>query len=88
MLPISHPPPDPMTPMVTTSADRLSSGTRCRLEQFEGIPVRMFNLDLPSSWTNLHLVTKGHSGVLEGGDARGKVDHPQHHAVPTTGVWR
>jgi hypothetical protein len=63
---------------------RFVSGTRRRLEQFEGIPVRIFDLDLTAPWTNLHLVAERHPGLLQAADARRKIDHPQHDAVPPT----
>ena len=49
---------------------RFLSGTRRRLEQLEGIPVRIFDLDSTAPWTHLHLVAERHPGLLRAGDAR------------------
>ena len=61
-------------------------GSASRLEQFDRIPVRIHDLDLATTRTCLHLVAKGDVSALEFGDARGEIDHPQHHTVPPT--WR
>src|SRR4051812_552248 len=56
----------------------------CWFEQFDGIAVRVFNLHLTATRTDLHLVTERYARVLEAGNTCGQVVHLQDDPVPST----
>src|SRR5687767_10393660 len=58
-------------------------GSARRLEELDGIPVRIFDLDLTAAGTAQHLVAKVDASLLQGVDALRQVGDPKHDAVPS-----
>src|SRR5438552_1690101 len=64
------------------------NGSTCGLEQFDGIPVRIFDLDLASGRSCLQVVPEGQAYLLQLVDECGKILDPQHQSIPTAGLLR
>jgi hypothetical protein len=60
---------------------RFVSGTRRRLEEFERIPVRIFDLDLTAPWTHLHLVADSIRLVSDGHHSASGCIYPRRHLM-------
>jgi hypothetical protein len=58
----------------------------CRLEQFDGIPVRIFNLDLTAGRSGLQVVSAWYVCLLQHVDECAQIFDPKHHAIPTAGL--
>src|SRR5262245_22931367 len=56
-----------------------------RLEQFNRIPIGIFQLDLFAARTDLHLVAEVEPGVLQIFNTGREIRHAKHDAVPPTG---
>jgi hypothetical protein len=54
-----------------------------RLEQLDGIPVGVFQLDLFPGRADFHLVAKTQARLLQRRDKRGQVRSAKHHAIPS-----
>jgi hypothetical protein len=54
-----------------------------RLEQLDRVAVRIFNLNLFSARTDLHLISKTQTRLSQLTDARRQVFHLKEHAVPS-----
>ena len=59
-----------------------------RLEELDGISVRILDLDLAPRGTALHLVAKAQSDLLQLRDEAGKIGHLQHHPIPAARLLR
>src|SRR5688500_5937246 len=71
-----------LAPSVRSSAWRQAL---CRLEQLDGIPVRIFDLDLLTAGSRLHAVPKEKTGFSQPFDERRKVLDAQHDTIPAAG---
>src|SRR5262245_16061712 len=62
--------------------------SRCRLEQFDRITVRVLHLDLFPTRSDFHLVSKTSATLLERGDARWQILHVEDDAIPSARLLR
>src|SRR5262249_41827592 len=76
----------PERPSPCPSRKCLSSTSR--FEQLDRIPVRIFDLDLSTSRTSLHLVATPRSGQLQFSDERWRVGNLQDDPIPAAGLLR
>jgi hypothetical protein len=53
------------------------------LEQFDGIAIGIFDLNLSASGTGLHVIAKRHAGVLERVDLRRQIRDAEDHSIPS-----
>ena len=57
-----------------------------RLEQFDRIAVRIFQLDLFSAWTYFHLIAKMEPCLLQRLNLSRKIGHLKNYTVPAAGL--
>jgi hypothetical protein len=68
---------------VKESIERSTSlAVASRLEQFDGIPIRIFDLNLPPAWAGFHVIPKVHASVLQSFYRAREVVYAQDDAIP------
>lgn len=66
----------------TARCDRCPKGSARRLEQFNGVPVRILDLDLATARADFQLVAKAQVRLLQFRDEPWQVGDLEHHSIP------